>query len=107
MLYKQCLLRLNSLVESLFFPPVYQLLDFTTMYNRFYSLAARIDVKNGLVDTQFFYQDNFSLVYDIVWQEDFKFVINKINSEKIFAEGEQFRFGEDITFLDMKTVSFK
>jgi hypothetical protein len=106
-LYKQCLFRLNSLVQAFFFPSVYQFLDFTTMHNRFYALIAKIEVKGGLVDTQLFYRDNFRLVNDIVWQEDFKFVVNKINAEKIFAEGEQFRFAENISLLNMKTVSFR
>jgi hypothetical protein len=106
-LYKQCLFRLNSLVQAFFFPSVYQFLDFNTMYNRFYSLIAKIEVKGGLIDTQLFYKENFQLVHDIVWQEDFKFVVNKINSEKIFAEGEQFRFDENIGPVSMKTVSFK
>jgi len=106
-LYKQCLSRLNSLVQAFFFPSAYQFLDFNTMYARFYSLIAKIEVKGGLIDTQLFYRENFQLVHDIVWQEDFKFVVNKINSEKIFAEGEQFRFDENISLLNMKTVSFK
>jgi hypothetical protein len=33
-------------------------------------------------------------------------MVNKINSEKIFAEGEQFRFDENIGLLNVKTVSF-
>lgn len=105
-LYQQCLSRLNSLVQTFFFPSVYQFLDLKTMHYRFYSLIAQIEVKGGLIDTQFFYQENFQLVHDIVWQEDFKFVIDKINSEKIFAEGEQFRFDENIGLLNVKTVSF-
>jgi len=105
-LYQQCLSRLNSLVQTFFFPSVYQFLDLKTMNYRFYSLIAKIEVKGGLIDTQFFYRENFQLVHDIVWQEDFKFVIDKINSEKIFAEGEQFRFDENIGLLSMKTVSF-
>jgi len=97
-LYKRCLLKLNSQAQELFFPSVYKFLDFPAMCERFYSLLARIERKDTVITVGFLYPENFKAIYDIVWQEDFKSAISKLNKERIFSpEGKLFRFEEVLT----------
>ena len=97
-LYKGCFLRLNSQALELFFPSVYKFLDFPAMCERFYSLLARIERKDTVITVGFLYPENFKAIYDIVWQEDFKSAISKLNKERIFSpEGKLFRFEEVLT----------
>jgi hypothetical protein len=94
-LYKECLLRLNSQAQELFLPPVYKFLDFPAMCERFYSLLARIERKDTIITVGFFYPKKFKAIADIVWQEDFKSAVSKLNKERIFTpEGKLFRFEE-------------
>jgi hypothetical protein len=94
-LYKGCLLRLNSLAQELFLPSVYEFLDFPAMCERFYSLFARIERKDTIISVRFLYPKNFQAIHDIVWQEDFKSAVSKLNKERIFTpEGKLFRFEE-------------
>jgi hypothetical protein len=89
-LYKKCLFWLSSSVQEQFFPTVYQFLDFSTMYSRFYSLFARVQKRADLYAIQLFYPEGFAWVQDIVWQEDFVYVAKRINDEKILtASGEK------------------
>ena len=82
-LYKNCLLQLNSTVQGQFFPAGYKFLDFSTMYSRFYSLFARVEKRAGLCAIQLFYPEDFPWLQDIVWQEDFSYVAQKINEDNI------------------------
>lgn len=94
-LYKGCLLRLNSQVQELFLPSVYKFLDFPAMCERFYSLLARIEREDAGITVRFLYPKNFKAIHDIVWQEDFKFAVSRLNKERIFTpEGKLFRFEE-------------
>jgi hypothetical protein len=99
-LYKGCLLRLNSQVQELFLPSVYKFLDFPAMCERFYSLLARIERKDTIITVGFFYPRNFKAIQDIVWLEDFKSAVSKLNKERIFTpEGKLFRFEEGVAEL--------
>lgn len=87
-LCKQCLLRLNSYVVTLF-PPEYQFLDFEAMQKRFYSLPAKVEREKGLLNIQLFYPKQFFWLNDIVWQEGFSYAANKVNENRIFARDSQ------------------
>jgi hypothetical protein len=107
-LFKECLFWLNSYVQEQFFPSVYQFLDFSTMYSRFYRLPAKIEKRQGLFNIRFFYFEDSIWVQDIVLQEDFSFVANKINENKIYnRERERVWIDSSINLFDRKTVSFQ
>jgi len=89
-LYKECLLRLNTYVQLNFFPPVYKVMDFASMLDRFYGLSAKIEKKPSLLRIQLVYPENFIWAKDVVWGEDFSYAAQKVNKAGIFtAEGEQ------------------
>jgi len=87
---KFCLTKLNSYVQTNFFPPVYQILDWQAMFERFYCLSARVEKKTRLLKIEFVYPLGFSWVNDIVWQEDLFYAVNNLNKAEIFTlETEQ------------------
>lgn len=90
-LYKECLYRLNTYVQTNFFPPGYQFLDPFAMKDRFYRLQANIEKKQGVLKIHLFYPPGFFWVNDVIWQEGFSYAANKVNEARIINEnGEQF-----------------
>lgn len=85
-LHNQSLLRLNNYVQSNFFPRAYQFLDFSGMVERFYSLSAKIEEKEGLLKVHFFYPEEFLWKDDVVWQEDLAYAANKVNESQVYTE---------------------
>jgi hypothetical protein len=101
MLCKAILRRLTSLAQEFFFPTVYQLLDFSTMYSRFFCLAGKIERKEALLVIHFSYPSNFQWAGDIIWQEDFLNTTHKINQEKIVTpSGEKIWIDTTIGFRE-------
>jgi hypothetical protein len=93
------LYRLNSLVQELFFPTVYQFLDFSTMFARFFCLLGRMERKNSFLGARLFFPPDSQWANDIVWQEDFVTAVNKINQERIITpDGERIWFDPAIGF---------
>ncbi len=89
-LYKECLYRLNTYVQTNFFPPGYQFLDPFAMKERFYRLQANIEKKPHLLKIHLFYPTGFFWVNDVIWQEGFSYAANKVNEANIVNEnGEQ------------------
>jgi hypothetical protein len=96
-LYQKILFCLNKQAQQSFFPPVYQFLDFAAMRDRFYSLAAKIERLDSMVLVRFLYPAGFNAIYDIVWQDDFKFAVSSINKERVFTpEGHLCKFEETL-----------
>ena len=89
-LHKECLLKLNAYVQLNFFPPIYKIMDFSAMQERFYGLPAKIEKKTSLLRIQLLYPENFIWANDLVWEEDFSYAAQKVNKAEIFTpEGEQ------------------
>ncbi|MCX5707818.1 MAG: hypothetical protein NTY14_02365 [Candidatus Omnitrophica bacterium] len=96
-LYQKILICLNKKAQQSFFPSVYQFLDLSAMRDRFYSLAAKIERKDSMINVQFLYPLSFNAICDIVWQDDFKFAVSSINKERVFTpEGQLFKFEETL-----------
>jgi hypothetical protein len=87
-LHNQCLISLNSYVQANFFPDVYQILGFTAMQERFYSLSAKVENKPGLCKIELFCNPEFQFKNDIIWQEDFSYAVNKVNAVQVFTYGK-------------------
>ena len=88
-LQKQCLLHLNSYVQTNFFPSAYKFLDFTAMQERFYSLWARVEKRERLLEIQFLYPEGFLWKNDIVWKEDLFYAANIMNKSQIFTQTKE------------------
>ena len=87
---KDYILQLNSYVQNNFFPPVYGVLDFRAMQERFYSLPAKVQNLPKMLKVQLFLPPKFPWIKDIVWQEDLSYAINKVNKAAILTkEGGQ------------------
>jgi hypothetical protein len=96
-LYQKILLSLNKKAQQTFFPSVYQFLDLSAMRERFYSLVTKIERTDSMIIVQFLYPPGFNAIYDIVWQDDFKFAVSSINKERVFIpEGQLCRFEETL-----------
>lgn len=89
-LHRECLMRLNSYVQTNFFPSGYQFLDLIAMKERFYCLPAHIESKpHSFVKIQLFYPPNFIWANDLIWQEGFSYAANRINTAKICTEKKE------------------
>jgi len=106
-LNKEILERLNSYVQAIFFPEVYQTLDFAAMQERFYSLPAKIEKRPKLLKIQLFYPESFAWLNDLVWQEDFFYAASKLNKTEIFTpQNEQVWISPRPKLKEEKTLSF-
>ena len=106
-LHNQCLVKLNAYVQANFFPSVYQILDFSAMQERFYSLSGKIENKPDLCKIQLFSTPAFQWRNDIIWYEDFSYAVNKVNSAKIFTpEKAQLWINTLPLFQDEKPLSY-
>jgi len=106
-LYKRSLQRLNLYAQANFFPFSTQLLDFSAMQARFYSLFAKVKKNNDILEIFFFYPQGFSWGNDIIWRDDFLYVANKINEDKIFtSKNEQIWVHNSPQNLEVESAYF-
>lgn len=104
-LYEKILLRLNLYVQTNFFTSSSQLLDFSAMRARFYSLFAKLKRDKGVLEIHFFYRRGFPWGNDIIWRDDFLYAANKVNESRIFTpENEQIWINHSPQILDIENA---
>ncbi len=105
-MYKISLQRLNLYVQANFFSDSSQLLDFSAMKSRFYSLFAKVKRDKGFLGISFFYPQGFPWGNDIIWRDDFFYLAQKINEDRILTqENEQIWIDNSPQILDIESAS--
>ena len=87
-LWENSISRLSSFLSH-YFPGEFQFMEFDAMFQRFFSLAAKLESKPELLTIQLFHPKDFPWINDAVWYEGFSHASQSLNEARIFTPKKQ------------------